>query len=353
MKRSFLAKLHTNGIYYLVGALLLLIGVPLYQFAILNPEGYNAALATVSKGTFATYLLWLNTHPGQFLGYRILLIVAFALLLSLPFTLFRIIVAQEILGQEGEEQKEQEVIVNGEEPVASSSNTDSADTDKQEKDGMPPFAWRGRGFAVIAAWAGLGGVILFTVGAILSTLYLFIVGSSFNSHEPVQGAFSSLSGIFDILTYTVGGGLLAVALLLRSHYRKQRTPSLAGHLGGVQLSCYRWSGLTQWQCRSHCQCARRRAGNAHIACYSSFCALGSLAWRNASPPQTRTVAGRDRLMHMQSCQWSETGRLAHGCARHGGADQRTHRDERSHVAFLSLPSCMWECAPAYRHYMAC
>lgn len=213
MKRSFLAKLHTNGIYYLVGALLLLIGVPLYQFAILDPEGYNAALATVSKGTFATYLLWLNTHPGQFLGYRILLIVAFALLLSLPFTLFRIIVAQEILGQEGEEQKEQEVIVNGEEPVASSSNTDSADTDKQEKDGMPPFAWRGRGFAVIAAWAGLGGVILFTVGAILSTLYLFIVGSSFNSHEPVQGAFSSLSGIFDILTYTVGGGLLAVALL--------------------------------------------------------------------------------------------------------------------------------------------
>ncbi len=78
---------------------------------------------------------------------------------------------------------------------------------------MPPYAWRGRGFAVIAAWAGLGGVILVTVGAILSTLYLFIVGSSFNGHEPVQAAFSSLSGTFDILTYTVGGGLLAVALL--------------------------------------------------------------------------------------------------------------------------------------------
>lgn len=212
MKRSFLAKLHTNGIYYLVGALLLLIGVPLYQFAILNPEGYNAALATVSKSAFATYLLWLNAHPGQFLGYRILLIVAFALLLSLPFTLFRIIVAQEILGLEEEEQED---IANDEEPAASSSNTDSKDAheDKQETDGMPPYAWRGRGFAVIAAWAGLGGIILFTVGAIISTLYLFIVGSSFNSHEPVQEAFSSLSGTFDILTYTVGGGLLAVALL--------------------------------------------------------------------------------------------------------------------------------------------
>ena len=105
--------------------------------------------------------------------------------------------------------------MNDEEPVASSSHTASKDEDedKQETDGMPPYAWRGRGFAVIAAWAGLGGVILFTVGAILSTLYLFIVGSSFNSHEPVQAAFSSLSGTFDILTYTVGGGLLALALL--------------------------------------------------------------------------------------------------------------------------------------------
>lgn len=213
MKRSFLAKLHTNGVYYLIGALLLLIGVPLYQFVILNPEGYNTALATVSKGAFATYLLWLNTHPGQFLGYRILLIVAFALLLSLPFTLFRIIVAQEILGLEGEEQEEKGDIVNDEEPTAPSSNANSEDKDKQETDGMPPYAWRGRGFAVIAAWAGLGGVILFTVGTTLSTLYLFIVGSSFSSHEPVQGAFSSLSGTFAILTYTVGGGLLALALL--------------------------------------------------------------------------------------------------------------------------------------------
>ncbi|HLJ34004.1 MAG TPA: hypothetical protein VKU38_10155 [Ktedonobacteraceae bacterium] len=210
MKRSFLSKLHTHGIYYLVGALLLLIGVPLYQFAILNPEGYNAALATVSKGSFVTYLLWLNAHPGQFLGYRILLIVAFALLLSLPFTLFRIIVAQEILGLEDVEQEE---IVNDEETTASGTEGDSKDRDAQETDGMPPYAWRGRGFAVIAAWAGLGGVIFCTVGTILSTLYLFIVGSSFSSHEPVQSAFPGLSSTFDILTYTVGGGLLAVALL--------------------------------------------------------------------------------------------------------------------------------------------
>jgi hypothetical protein len=217
MKRSFLAKLHTNGIYYLVGALVLLIGVPLYQFALLNPQGYASALATVSNGSFVPYLLWLSTHLGQFLGYRILLIVAFALLLNLPFTLFRIIVAQEILGLEDDVQKE-----GGSDEAAPTSgeagkNVNNEDKGKQEADGtdgMPPNAWRGRGFAVIAAWAGLGGVVFSTVGLSLSTLYLFIVGSSFNSHIPVPGAFAGFSSTFDILTYTVGGGLLALSLLL-------------------------------------------------------------------------------------------------------------------------------------------
>lgn len=201
MKRSFLSRLHAHGIYYLIGALLLLVGVPLYQFTILNPEGYNTALATVSKGSFVTYLLWLHAHLGQFLGYRVLLIMSFALLLSLPFTVFRIIVAQEILGRQD---VEQEQIVNDEATTAS---------DEEETDGMPPYAWRGRGFAVLAAWAGLGGVIFVTGGTILSTLYLFIIGSSFSSHTTVEGAFSGLSSTFDILTYTVGGGLLATALL--------------------------------------------------------------------------------------------------------------------------------------------
>lgn len=201
MKRSFLSRLHAHGIYYLIGALLLLVGVPLYQFTILNPEGYNTALATVSKGSFVTYLMWLHAHLGQFLGYRVLLIMSFALLLSLPFTVFRIIVAQEILGRQD---VEQEQIVNDEATTAS---------DEEETDGMPPYAWRGRGFAVLAAWAGLGGVIFVTGGTILSTLYLFIIGSSFSSHTTVEGAFSGLSSTFDILTYTVGGGLLATALL--------------------------------------------------------------------------------------------------------------------------------------------
>ena len=217
MKRSFLSKLHTNGIYYLASALILLIVVPLYQFALLNPQGYGAALATVSNGSFVAYLLWLSTHLGQFLGYRILLIVAFALLLNLPFTLFRIIVAQEILGLEEDAQKEdlsdQAATTSGEEEK-NGNNEDKGDQEAEGTQDMPPNAWRGRGFAVIAAWAGLGGVVFSTVGTSLSTLYLFIVGSSFNSHIPVPGSFASFSSTFDILTYTVGGGLLSLSLIL-------------------------------------------------------------------------------------------------------------------------------------------
>src|SRR6202022_1596533 len=111
MKRSFLSKLHTNGIYYLVGALLLLVGLPLYQFLVLFPQGYGDALAATGQTSFTPYLLWIEDHMGQFLGFRALLVIAFATLIGLPFTLFRIIVAQEILGREEEvnEEKEAEV----------------------------------------------------------------------------------------------------------------------------------------------------------------------------------------------------------------------------------------------------
>src|SRR5947209_18077741 len=104
MKRNFLTRLRINGTYYLGGALLLLIGVPLYQLLVLLPQGYGDALA---KSSFPPYLLWISSHQGQFWGYRALLIIAFACLLSLPFTLFRIIVAQEIL-EDGHEEEDTE-----------------------------------------------------------------------------------------------------------------------------------------------------------------------------------------------------------------------------------------------------
>ena len=99
MKRSLLTRLRTNGVLYLISAILLLIGVPLYQVFALEPAGFSKAVSGQVQDTTPTYLVWLHGHNGLFLGYRVLLILAFALILTLPFSLYRIVVAQEILGQ--------------------------------------------------------------------------------------------------------------------------------------------------------------------------------------------------------------------------------------------------------------
>ncbi len=155
MKRTFLGKLQRNGLYCTIGALLLLVGVPLYQFLILIPSGYSNALTTQSLA-----LHWINAHSLLFLGYRTLLFAGFAFMISMPFTLFRIIVAQELLGREAGEQKKDDT----EEVVQDEAKDQS---DNGQEDGMPAFAWRGKGFAVLAAWGGLFGLLCFALGILV------------------------------------------------------------------------------------------------------------------------------------------------------------------------------------------
>jgi len=190
MKRTFLSKLHRNGFYCITGALLVLLGVPLYQFLIFILSGYGNALATPVLA-----LRWINAHIFVFLSYRVLLVVGFALMISLPFTLFRIIVAQEILGREEDEQEEHD------------------ETDEHQADGMPAFAWRGKGYAVLAAWAGLIGLLFFVGGTLASSLYLVSSAASLPSHLTNLDNVAPLAGIFSIITFTIGGGLLALSCL--------------------------------------------------------------------------------------------------------------------------------------------
>ena len=201
MKHSLLGKLQRTARTSLVGALLLLIIVPVLQLAVLGPQGYGVALATP-----LTSLRWIAGHSALFLLYRLALLLGFALLLGLPFALFRIIVAQEIVGRaeiaaeegHGEEQREDEK--EGEEQV-----------EPENAGGLPPFAWRGKGFAVIAAWAGLPGLLFFVGGTLGSTIYFWSSASASNGSVPAN--FAGVGSLFAILTYTVGGGLLTLALL--------------------------------------------------------------------------------------------------------------------------------------------
>jgi hypothetical protein len=217
-KRTFLSKLHTNGVYYIISGCILLLGIPLYQLLVLIPQGYSNALASASNENFTAYLVWIGNHTGQFIAYRALLIIAFALLLSFPFTLFRIIVAQEILGREEELEEESEPEET--EEVQEEIDTENEDKEEQESGAMPAFAWRGKGYAVIAAWAGFLGIILFVLGTSASTVYLYVVGTSFTASisqylasTNCSSACTSLSSTFTIIANTVGSGLLALACL--------------------------------------------------------------------------------------------------------------------------------------------
>lgn len=203
MKRTFLTKLHINGIYYIVGACLLLLAAPLYQALILLPQGYGEALSAQGQGSFGVYLTWLSNHSGLFLGYRILLILAFAALLSLPFTLFRIIIAQEILGREDEVREEE----------YQDEDEERTTAPEVQSTGMPADAWRGKGFAVLAAWLGLLSLIFYVLGTLVGTIYLMIIGSTFSASAGLPANFSTLTSTFNIIPNTLGGGLLALATL--------------------------------------------------------------------------------------------------------------------------------------------
>jgi hypothetical protein len=175
MKRTFLSKLHTNGVYYIIGALLLLLVVPLYQVLVLVSQGYNDALAAATSNYFGPYLAWIGSHSIQFVGYRLLFVIAFALLFTLPFTLFRIIVAQEVLG--GEEEEED----------AGDEQEGEEDKEVQQEEVGDVFAdaWRGKGYAVIAAWSGFFGVILYVLGTLAGTIYLVASASTYTSQTPL------------------------------------------------------------------------------------------------------------------------------------------------------------------------
>ena len=208
MKRSFLGRLQRAALLSLIGALLLLLLVPGLQLLVLGPLGYGIALASSQAS-----LLWIQGHTALFLLYRLALLLGFALLLGLPFALFRIIVAQEIIGRAdiATQEEEDEENTNTGEDEEKNQQTQTQTTPGEN--GMPSFAWRGKGFAVIAAWTGLPGLLLVAGGTLASTIYLWSSSSVISAQAQLPDNFASVTSLFAILTYTAGGGLLALSCI--------------------------------------------------------------------------------------------------------------------------------------------
>lgn len=213
MQRNLLSRLCRNGSFYIFSALLLVIGIPCLQIFILAPTGFSDALNDVGNRQ-AGYLTWIHTHPTLFLSYRALLLAAFALLWTLPFSLFRIIVAQEIMVQQEiateSEQDETDSASDSDEEYEDSEEaeeeTEANDkTEDQQKDGMPPFAWRGKGFLVLAAWTGIIGIGFYLLSSLAGTFYL-LTQSNINTASPWPG-------LFTLGTTGIGSGLIGVSTL--------------------------------------------------------------------------------------------------------------------------------------------
>ena len=227
MKRGLLARLRTNGVTYIVAALILLLVVPLYQLLILNPTGFGQAESNAGAQRYIAYLAWISTHMSPFLIDRTLLIIAFILLISFPYALYRIIVAQEIMYQqeleEAEELEDDEDDVEHDvehdvEEVATDNAAMTAVNEGEEiasaEDGqlaMPEHAWRGKSFVVLAIWLSMIGLGIYLLGLVVSTGYLFIIGTSTANvaRENVETYLPLLS----IFTNTLGTGLLGMGAL--------------------------------------------------------------------------------------------------------------------------------------------
>jgi len=205
MKKTLLARLQRNGRFSIAGALLLLIGIPLYQYLLLIPQGYNNAQAAIAQNAFLPYLYWIANHVALFLGSRLLLFVAFLALVSLPFTLFRVIIAQELIGSEEADEQTQDVA------EQDAGNHDKDKDDAEEQDAAPAEAWRGKGYAVLAAWMGLAGITLFLLGTLASAIYFTVVGSALNPHSSLPGSFLLITGILTIIANTAGDGLIGLS----------------------------------------------------------------------------------------------------------------------------------------------
>jgi hypothetical protein len=211
MKKTFLARLQRNGRFYIAGALLLLIGIPLYQYLLLIPQGYNSAQTALAQHTFLPYLYWIANHVALYLGSRLLLVLAFLALISLPFTLFRVIIAQELIGSEEANNQAQD---EKEEDIADQDKEDSVqeeDKDHEKEAVAPAEAWRGKGYAVLAAWTGVAGIALFLLGTLASAIYFAVIAGALTPHSSLPGSFIPVTTALTIVANTAGYGLIGLS----------------------------------------------------------------------------------------------------------------------------------------------
>jgi len=94
-----LARIRLRGFYAVVAGIILLVGVQVYQAAVLAPAGYAAAVNSIdATQSFASYLVWLEAHGSENRTARLIEVVVFVLAATLPQQLRRVLWPSEPQG---------------------------------------------------------------------------------------------------------------------------------------------------------------------------------------------------------------------------------------------------------------
>lgn len=94
-----LARRRLRGGYAMVAGVMLLVGVPLFQSAVLAPTGYLTAVnAIVAHQQFGPLLVWAAAHPAESRLFRVFEVIPFLLALGLPGPLRSLLWADEPAG---------------------------------------------------------------------------------------------------------------------------------------------------------------------------------------------------------------------------------------------------------------
>lgn len=87
-----LARVKLRGLYAVAAGFLMLVGIPLFEGAVLAPTGYVAAIEQVARsGSFAPLLAWAGEHAALDLTFHVVELAPFLLVVGLPGSLRRVL----------------------------------------------------------------------------------------------------------------------------------------------------------------------------------------------------------------------------------------------------------------------
>lgn len=186
-----LARVKLRGIYAIVAGAVLLLGIPLYQSLFFSNSGYTPAVDAISKHEdFKPLLAWISQHTGADLGARLLYLLPVLAMTTLPGSLRRVL--------------------------------------------WPKDALAGK----VMAWSGAIGFGCYALASVIGIFASVTGASSYRPSSPSDSgpvaAFAAAYAWNSLLAHIIGGGLVALALLLVS-LRILRAQTLLPWLGLLGL----------------------------------------------------------------------------------------------------------------------